>query len=180
MSERRAVQAQIDETEPRHAEKAAEVAALRKRAQRERRLQARALEKYGGESAYRNDAAHILRLARLMVENDEMKARNRRHLKTLNAWRLLWSMGRAAKPPSQRRDAERGAGAGPRKSVFAGVVYEESGGGGGGGSGGGGGGGASVEEQVGEIRQQLRGAAAFWKRAQTASLAAVRLGGSVK
>ena len=64
--------------------------------------------------------------------------------------------------------------------MFAGVVYEESGGGGGGGSGGGGGGGASVEEQVGEIRQQLRGAAAFWKRAQTASLAAVRLGGSVK
>ena len=69
-----------------------------------------------------------------------------------------------------------GGGGGPRKSVFAGVVYEEAGGGGGGG-GGGEKGGSSVEEQVGEIRQQLRGAAAFWKRAQTASLAAVRLGG---
>ena len=74
------------------------------------------------------------------------------------------------------RDAERGAGGGPRKSAFAGVVYEEAGGGGGGG-GGGEKGASSVEEQVGEIRQQLRGAAAFWKRAQTASLAAVRLGG---
>uniref|UniRef100_A0A7S4F1H7 Uncharacterized protein n=2 Tax=Chrysotila carterae TaxID=13221 RepID=A0A7S4F1H7_CHRCT len=67
---------------------------LRAQKAREAKLRAAAMTKYGEASAFKTDPEHQMHVARVLMERAELRAQIRRSLRTLNSWRLLWSMSK--------------------------------------------------------------------------------------
>jgi len=67
---------------------------VRKQQVREEKLRESSLKKHGEATNFKNDAEHQLQFARLLAERDELRKQTRRSLRTLNSWRLLWSMSK--------------------------------------------------------------------------------------